>query len=106
MEDFHDEDIYYLVRRHPLQGFTFVTGYVNNTDESGSEVVPVARDSDTMYDSIESARNSALKMSNHGSVYVHEECCSGHIYISINCLECGVEYLACMICEFKDTYGC
>lgn len=61
-------DDYYLIRRHPLGGFTPVMGFASNED------TPKATEFHPQYQTVEDALRSAMHDYTEYGVSVHWEC--------------------------------
>lgn len=93
-------DNYYLVRKHPLGGFTYVMGFASDVDENDDEIIPVAEESDPQFKTKEEAmRASSHQYAEYGHSY-HPETCDNHQVESIYCDGCGDSDLHCKSCDF------
>ncbi|MFM7089145.1 MAG: hypothetical protein ACKOW9_06490 [Candidatus Paceibacterota bacterium] len=106
MIEFIEDESYYLVRRHPLKGFTYVKGYANNVDSEGFEVVPDVSESNAMFDTITQAKEMAEQEGSMYGVFLHEECCTGHIFEGISCVDCDKEFIICLECDYDERHRC
>lgn len=72
-------DNFYVVRKHPNGGFTYVCNFVSNEDENGDAIYTLAQNSDPQFDTREEAMNEAFKLYSeygyqyHWEVYTDEE---------------------------------
>jgi hypothetical protein len=87
-------DNYYLVRKHPLGGFTYVMGFASDVDEYDVEIVPEAKESDPQFKTKEEAMSaSSHEYAEYGHSY-HWETCDNH----------KIEYYFCETCSDSDEY--
>jgi len=63
-------DNYYVVRRHPSGGFTYVMGFASDDDEGN---IPVSR-LEPMYPTMNKALDAAMAEYSEYGVSVHPEC--------------------------------
>lgn len=67
-------DNWYLVRKHPLGGFTYVMGFASDVDEHGEERIPDVSERSLQFPTVEAALTAALAEYSEYGVSVHEEC--------------------------------
>lgn len=97
-------DNYYLVRKHPLGGFTYVIGFASDVDEDDVEIMPEAKESDPQFETKEEAMNASLKeYSEYGSQY-HPETCDNHNMESSYCDSCGDYDYLCRSCGHFESH--
>lgn len=93
-------DNYYLVRKHPLGGFTYVMGFASDVDEDDVEILPEAEESDPQFETKEEAmRASSHHYAEYGHSY-HWETCDNHIVKSAYCEQCGDFDEYCKSCDY------
>ncbi len=99
-------DNYYMVRNHPLGGFTFVMGFASDVDEKGEEIIPLAKETDIVYASREFAMDAALlEYAEYGASY-HPETCGEHRITKMRCTFCGENDTFCLICDLSTVHDC
>ncbi|NBR24095.1 MAG: hypothetical protein EBU08_10060 [Micrococcales bacterium] len=97
-------DNYYLVRKHPLGGFTYVMGFASDVDEDDFEIVPDATESDPRFETKEEAMHaSLLEYSEYGSNY-HPETCDKHEILYVSCDTCGDMDEYCKSCDYSKGH--
>ena len=93
-------DNYYLVRKHPLGGFTYVMGFASDTDDNGFEIIPEATVSDPRFDTKEAAMSACMhEYAEYGHDY-HWELCDNHDIKYYHCDTCGDMDEYCDSCDY------
>ena len=93
-------DNYYLVRKHPLGGFTYVMGFASDVDDDDNEIVPEATVSDPRFDTKEAAMSACMhEYAEYGYDY-HWELCEDHKIEWIWCETCGDSDEFCRSCDY------
>lgn len=93
-------DNYYLVRKHPLGGFTYVMGFASDTDDDGEEIIPEATISDPRFDTKEAAMSACIhEYAEYGHDY-HWELCEDHKIEWVWCETCGDSDEFCRSCDY------
>lgn len=93
-------DNYYLVRKHPLGGFTYVMGFASDTDEDGEDLIPEASPIHPQFDTKEEAMNACIhEYAEYGHSY-HWETCDNHKVEWLYCEQCGDSDEYCKECDY------
>lgn len=99
-------DNYYMVRKHPLGGFTFVMGFASDVDEDNVEIIPEARGSDPIFDTRDLAMEAALREYAEYGASFHPETCLEHRNVNMRCNLCGEMDTFCLSCDLTTTHDC
>ena len=93
-------DNYYLVRKHPLGGFTYVMGFASDVDAADEPIVPEATTSHPRFDTKEDAMHACMhEYAEYGHNY-HEDTCDNHEVIYAHCNTCGDMDEYCKECDY------
>ena len=71
-------DNYFMVRKHPKGGFTYVMGFASDVDEDNIEIIPEARESDPIFVTRDLAMEAALREEAEYGASFHPETCWEH----------------------------
>lgn len=98
-------DNYYMVRKHPLGGFTYVMGFASDIDDDGNDVIPDATESNPQFKTKKEAMNACMhQYAEYGHSY-HWETCEDHEIQYYYCDTCGDSDEYCANCDyFKGHY--
>jgi hypothetical protein len=99
-------DNYYMVRKHPLGGFTFVMGFASDVDVDSNEIIPEARESDPVFVTRDLAMEAALREDAEYGASFHPETCNEHRNVNMRCNFCGELDTFCLSCDLTTTHDC
>ena len=72
-------DNFYVVRKHPSGGFTYICAFASDEDENGDQIYPVAKETDPQFNTREDAMKEAFNQyaeygyQYHWEVYTEKE---------------------------------
>ncbi len=94
-------DNYYLVRKHPAGGFTYVMGFASDVDEDDVEIIPEATLDDPRFDTKEAAMSACMhEYAEYGHDYHWETICDNHKVEFYYCEQCGDSDEYCDSCDY------